>query len=398
MAELPTSAVNPLDIRTILTQVHVALVDVIDLAYAKRYPEAADLQALAAYDVAPLPDRALVYVASEGVVYRLLQASVLPGVLPHVVVPNSPLPLGNGRWVREATTVTLGPAYIRPLHKVRRGYLQTVQMYQGQDEEQLERIFAQRPAVLVEFLQDSVELSSYMHGGIYEYDLKYTIHALSSNLRDDPSALIGSAVPGEVDPGLYQLIGDLRYLLAGCRLGLAPGVKFSDVQGSARIIETDLAQRSFTAEIDLTVKASVHIVDEDLEPDPEIWIERRDAGTPNGEYFDPSNQILQGLKVAPTSGLTATPTAGLARVLGVLVAATPGSHTFPSDSDTYRDLALDGSLTYRSVDVGDMPPYQAPKTLRVGMTRTGATSIDRDVYLCSYAVPSGANPGDPFEA
>ena len=105
-----------------------------------------------------------------------------------------------------------------------------------------------------------------------------------------------------------------------------------------------------------------------------------------------------GYKLAPQPGLAAAPSAGVAYLAGQLVSSTPGAHTFAPSQDTYRDLDAQGQLTYQAVDVGADPPPQMPGTLRIGLTRTGASSIDSDVYLCSYSVPSGADPGDPFRA
>ena len=402
-------AANPLDIRTVIGQVQQALVDVIQLAYGSRYPAVADLNALAAaflgdpagYEAVTLPDRALVFVMSEGVVYRWRAASSLSAHWPYVVAPSvvPALSPGNGRWLRESSSVTLGPAYFRPLHRVATGYARAVEIYEGLDDEMLERIYAQRPSFLVEWVSDELKVKSYMHGAIYEYDLRYKVHALSQSYRSGAEALIGSDVPGDLpDPGLYRMVGDLRYLLGGCQLGLAPGVKFCDVTGQARIVEKDLSQRVFRAELDLVVKASVHVVDEDLFANPEVWIERQDAGTSPGQSFDAGNYVAQGFKLAPQHHLTAAPSAGVAYIAGQLVSSTPGAHAFLPNADTYRDLALDGSIAYYAVDIGADEPPQMARTLRVGMTRTGSSSIDADSYLCSFSVPSGANPSDPFRA
>lgn len=388
------SGVNPLDIRTCITQITEALVDTLDLAYRYRYPAAADLAALAALDAEALPDRALVLVTSEGVVYRWLTASTLTPALPYVVQPAS----GSGRWVRTSSSVTLGPAYFRPLHRVQSGYARAVQIYQGEDDELLDRIYAQRPAFLVEFLSDSMVVRGYMHGTLYDYELRFAVHALARNLRNGPQALVGSDVAANVEPGLFQMIGDVRYLLGGCTLGLEPGVKFVDVSGAARIVESELAQRLFRAELEVTVKGSLHVVDEDLVPNPEVWIDRRDAGTPSGESFDASNYVAAGYRLAPQQGLTAAPTAGIAYFGGQLVQSTPGAHRFEPNADTYRDLSRSGALEYSAVDLGADPPPQRGGTLRLGFTRTSSTGIDADTLTCSYAVPSGADPGDPFRA
>lgn len=392
-------ASNPLDIRTAITQVQTALVDVLSLAYQARYPEVADLPALQSLDWNRI-ERALIFVRSEGVVYRWSNASTLAPVLPYVVAPSSNPP--NGRWLRQSSSVTLGPAWFRPLHRVRTGYARAVQIYQGEDGEALERVYGQRPAILVEWLSDELAVKSYQHGAIYDYAWKFAIHCLSKNLRTGPDAVIGSDVAADAgtvpDPGLYQMIGDVRYLLGGCTLGLEPGIKFCDVSGAARIVETDLAQRLFRAELDVVVKGSVHVVDEDLIQNPQVWVERRDAGTPAGESFDASNYVALGYKFAPQPGLTAIPSAGVAYVGGQLVSSSPGAHTFEDDADTYRDLYPDGRLAYSAVSIGADAPPVTPGTLRVGLTRTEGGAITGDSYLCSYSVPSGADPGDPFRA
>lgn len=395
------SVVNPLDIRTAITQVTTALVDTLSLAYQYRYPEVLTLAALAAVDSSTLPDRALIWVASEGVVYRWHTASRLPQLVPFVIAPQALPQNGNGRWLRQSSAVTLGHAWFRPLHRVRRGYARAVQIYQGEDDAVLERIYAQRPAFLVEWDSDALSCEAYRHGAIYEYDLKFFVHCVAKNLRSGPEALIGSEVPDDAGavppPGLWEMIGDVRYLLGGCDLGLAPGVKFVDVTGEAKIVESELAQRLFRAELSVTVRGSVHVIDEDLISDPKIWVERRDADSPEeGGNFDRSNHVAAGYRFAPGPGLTATPTAGVAYIAGQLISSAPGAHTFEPSSDTYRDLLLDGRLVYQAVPPDEDPPPQLPSSLRIGVTRTSDTNLVGDRLLCSYLVRSAANPDDPF--
>ena len=300
-----------------------------------------------------------------------------------------------------SSSVTLGPAYFRPLHRVRSGFARAVEIYEGQDDEVLARIYGQRPAYLVEWVSDELEVKSYAHGAIYDLTLRYSLHALARNLRNGPEALVGSDVPGDEDaegPGLWQMIGLARWLLGGCTLGLEPGVKFVDVTGATRIVESELAQRLFRAEMDVIVKASVAVLDEDLFPAPEVWIERRDAGTPQGEDFDASNFVAQGCAVSPGPGLAGTVTAGVAYLAGQVVASPAVTRLFEADADTYRDLSPDGSLSFYAVEPDSDPPPQRPGTLRVGVTRTEGSRVVADHYLCSYSVPSGADPGDPFRA
>ena len=111
---------NPLDIRTVIEQVQSALTDTIDLAYRYRFP-VPDLPALASSFLAypggqsatTLPERnALAFVQSEGVVYKWVESSTLAPVPRYVIAP-AKFPAqsaGNGRWLRQSTSTTLGLA------------------------------------------------------------------------------------------------------------------------------------------------------------------------------------------------------------------------------------------------------------------------------------------------
>lgn len=395
-------AANPLDIRTVIKQVQDALTDTLDLAYRYRYPEAANLAALAERDAAKLPDRSLVFVTDQGVVYRWLTASTLTPVVPYVIAPNVLPPQGNGRWVRQSSSVTLGPAYFRPLHRVRTGYARTIQIFEGDDDEFLERTYAQSPAFLTEFTEDKLEVKSYQHGAIYKYDLSFVIHCMTRNFRDGADALTGSRVAadsGETPPpGLYRMIGDVRYLLGGCQIGLGPGVKFVDVTGRSVIAERDLAQRWFRAEVECRVAGSVHVRDEDLISNPEVWIARHDAGTASEQPFDASNYVAQGYSFGPQTGLNAAPSLGVAYIGGQLVTSQPGAHSFEPSAETYRYLRTDGTMLYIATALGQEKPPTPTNTMLIGVTSTDASNITHDSYLCNYSVPSGANPGDPFRA
>jgi hypothetical protein len=192
-------------------------------------------------------------------------------------------------------------------------------------------------------------------------------------------------------------MGDARYLLAGTDLGLGICIKFASIDGSGRLVEKDLGQRYFRAEIDLTVHGTVHILDEDLFPQWAASIERYETGTPDGRAFDPANFVAQGLRIQPQSGLSAAPVPGVAYFDGQPVSVSPGLHVFSANSDTYRDLLPNGTLIYLEADVGQPAPSQTPNSLRVGVTRTDATSIIADTLLCSYRLTSAPVTGDPFE-
>lgn len=391
---------NPLEIRTAQVQIETAILEALRLAYFYRYPEAQTLSELVGRDAFKLLAGSLTFVATEGVCYRWEPASLLPVLPPYVVAPSTLGDGGNGRWIRESSSLTLGHDFRRPLHTVRTGYAKYVGLYQGEDDEMLERIYGQAPAFLLEWVRNDLESVGMRHGSLYEFDLSFVVHCLSRNLRDGADALVGSDVPADSGtapaPGLARMLGDVQYLLAGSRLGLEPGVKHASIDGSAQIVETDLAQRWFRAELPLTVRASVHLIDEDLFEDPEVWIARKDAGTAGQEPIDLSNYVAEGLRFVSAPGLTGTPSPGVAYVGGQLVISTPPPHTFPASSDSYRDLRPDGSLVYRSVPNGSEAPPVTQGAMRIGVTVTDQSRIIADQYLCDYVVPSGADPGDPF--
>lgn len=395
-----------LDVRTATQTIFNALRDTLSLAFERRYPEALDIAALKAVDASTIPDRGLLFVRSEGVVYRWSMASTQPEVLPYCVAPAVAISeIGNGRWLAQSTSVTYGPNKYRPLHRERGGYYNTVQAWQGADDEALERIRAQRPALLIKWLSDAGDLKGYAHGTIYETRYTFLLHVIASNLRDDESAVLGSTVETDSEitpaPGLLRMLGDLRYMLSGSQIGLEPGVMFIDASGEATIVDEDYAQRLFAAELEIVVRASVQIVDEDLETDPEIWIERFDTGTVNSESFDPRNYVASGYRFAPQTGLSAAPTEGAAFIGGQLVTSIPSVVTLPDNAVIFRDLLPTGQLVYRALSIAEYSANGEPPVttgaMRIGVTRTEAGNIAQDQYLGSFRVRSGANPGDPFK-
>lgn len=386
---------NPLDVRTCIQQIQQALVETIDLAYRWRYPEVQTLSELQSASSEKVPDLGLRFAVEQGDVYRFRLDSRLSHAPPYVIAPSDRG--ATGRYLRQQSRVTLGPNYVKPLHRVRYGYARAIEAYEGLPEEKLEKVYGQRPAFLVEYRGDELPLKSYAHGAIHEQNLDFTIHCLSRNLRPGPEAIYGSKYAGEeddpeqriLDPGLYRMMGDIRYLLAGCRLNLDPGVKFCDIQGQGQIVERDLAQRIFTAEVPIRVHASVNIIDEDLLSPVQVWVQGYNAGTDDVGPFDLQNFVQEGLLITPIAGLVAVPDPGVAVVGGQVVSVAPASHLFEASRDTYRDLRPDGSFIFQSVEVDAEAPEQEVGTLRLAKTRTDASDIIADVYACDFAVRSG---------
>lgn len=383
-----------LDMRTASIDVQDALVHAVELAYLRRYPEAADVAALSAVENENLPDRALVYVVAEGVVYQLRKGNTSPVMPPDIVATLS----SNGRWVRQSSSLTLGLDFRKPLHRIRQGSVKAVEAFQGDMDEFLQRLFAQRPAYGIELIEDDYQLRAQRQGSIYDCKWKLILHSTAFNLRHGTDALYGSEVEQDSginsERGIYRLMGDLRYLLAGSNLGLGLSIKFASIDGNGRLVENDLGQRYFRAEIDLTVHGTVQRLDEDLQSPFSVHIERYDTSGPG--VFDPANFVAQGCKIETQTGLSASPAPGVAYIDGQAVVPSTGLHAFAPNRDTWRDLLPTGQWVYQDVEQGMIAPAVA-NALRVGYTRTDASNIIGDVLTCHYRLTTAPVTGDPFE-
>lgn len=395
-----------LDVRTAVTTVERALVEALSLAYQIRHEAAADLAELKGViskggSSNAIPNRALRYVQSEGVVYRWMTYSSNAEALPYVVLPADRAETSKGRWERQTSSVTVGPNYFRPVHRERTGYARLVQLWQGSEaEEGLNRIFGQSPAFTVRWTGDQLTTKGNQRA-LYEANLPFEVWCYARNYRQDWEALEGSPVASEaaVEPGLWRMMGDVRYLLAGTDLGLAPGIRYIDIQGQGQILHEDEAERRFVGIVPITVRAAYSIPDEDLAPLGEVWIQGQSVGM--GYHiladqslrarttFDPANYVALGYQIFPSAGLSAAPTAGVAYLANQVVSSIPPPHTFTANMDTYRYLAPSGLMVYLEVAVdGPVPPVPAGHML-IGMTRTDGAGVINDALLCSYAMDRG---------
>lgn len=393
-----------LDCRTALTRIEQALVDAISLAYQWRRPAVADLPSLAAVPSAPTPADALCFVQDQGVVYRFKRYSTNAEALPYVVKPGDLADDKPGRWEICNSTVTKGPNYLRPLHRVETGYAKQVQLWQGQggSAEALDRIFGSTPAFLVR--RDSATVGERKtagpYGAVRSLDVQFSVWCFSKNYRPQNQALWGSDVEAEAqddsDPGLNRMVGDLWYLFGqGTQLGLGPGVAQTMITGSTSIEHEDLDSREFIESVPLMVMASFNIPDEDLHPLDEIWVQFQDAQV-IGDEPDLSNYVQRGYRVpyGTGTGLSVAPTPGVAYVGGQIVSSQPGAHLFTASKWTYRFLSADGSLYYAETDPGKDAPTGPSGALLIGVTQTDATDIVFDALVCDYATDSG----EPFRA
>jgi hypothetical protein len=376
------------DVVNNIAQAEQIMYEALSLGFKERQTAQPDLATLRTAFKSPL-DRSLVYVASEDRLYRWSRYSVLADDNLNVIAPTGTP--AAGRWLRVSSALTFGPNRNKPLQSRQTGFCKAVELYQGgaDSEQQLDRVFGSLPSLLIQWLGDDPKPKSTLAGALYEDWHDFQILVLSKMLRPMPAAMLGSPEPSELakDPGITGIIGQIRKVLAGMPTRI-PGAVHIEL-GPARIEIEDLAERFFCASVRIRMFMGFAIPDEDLEP-TRLDVQPRLTEIEYGAAkFDRLNYVAQGFFVEPGPGLARTYAAGIAFVGGVAVSATPPPYTFAASADTYRDLAQNGTLSYVVVAVGAKPPPPAAGLLRIGRTRTTATDIESDHWMCSSSFAYG---------
>ena len=337
-------------------------------------------------------DRALCFVTAENRIYEWIPFSTLPDDNLTVIAPDITKP---GRWIRVETTLTYGPNDNAPLINKATGFIRTVEVWDGSSaaEDKQQQIFARSPALLIEWSGDNPEVMSQYSGSVYRNEHTIDIGIVTECLRRAPSAAFGSPVAAEKanDPGIFDLIGLLRWFLAGSKLDTS-GIDFVEI-GASEVTTDLLAERWFLGSLRITVRTSFSIDDEDLEAltgnvQPKL------TNFPAEEIeFDPSNWVSSGLEVVGGAGpgLTRTISAGLAFVAGATVTYAGETKTFTANSDTYRDLLPNGTIQFIWVPIGEKAPPIPAGALRIAITRTGAAGVIEDFWLCGRSVDFGSS-------
>ena len=385
-----------MSLETLIGDAEAGLVRLIQLGLGWRYPARADLTALAAMDVLVLNDGALVYVTSESAVYEWLTFSVSAVSAPTVIAPASP-PAGktNGRWHKVVTDWTYGAGGTN-LGQKTTGYLKAVEAYsvdEGPDAA-IERVFGKTPSVLVQFTGDAPISDSGLRGAFYKTTLNFQLLIITANLRGRVNATQGPPVQltdeASSDPGAYRIIGHLRRLLCGVSgiFGVA-GIERIEI-GPTSLAFEDYDQRLYVWTMNVMMKGSFQIEDEDLE-DAALRIQPALTENWPAVTWDKNNYISRGggLDEGVGTGLSRTVDETIAKVAGtaVSVAATPV--TFSASSDTYRDLSTAGTWIFTAVAAGAPQPALASGRMRVAVTRTDASNVLGDMALCSFSIPYG---------
>lgn len=359
-------------------------------AFLVRLGPVADLTALRTAFSAPWPG-ALVYVTSEGRLYEWTAYSTLTDDNLTVIAPTA----NPGRWIRVETTLTYGPNDNAPLTGKADGFIRTVEVWDSAEDaaRKQEQIYSRTPALLVEWAGDNPEVMSQYSGALYRNEHAIDIGIVSQCLRRAPAAVFGSPVAAEkaLDPGVFDIIGLLRWFLAGIKLDVA-GVDFTEV-GPAQVDTEQLAERVFIGGLRITVRVSFDIPDEDLVPISGNAQPKLTEFPEDESALDPSNWVSAGIEVAggPGPGLNRDITAGLAFIQGATATYAGESFTFPASSDTYRDLKPDGSMNYTSVAVGAAAPAIPAGALRIAYTRTTASAVFEDYWIAGRSVNFGSS-------
>lgn len=359
-------------------------------AFMVRLGPVADLTALRTAFAAPWPG-AIVYVTSESRIFEWVAYSTLTDDNATVIAINA----NPGRWVRVETSLTYGPNGNAPLTGKADGFIRSVEVWDSAEDSarKQEQTFSRTPALLVSWAGDNPEVMSQYGGALYRNEHAIDIGIVSQCLRRAPSAALGSPVAAEkaADPGVWDIVGLLRYFFAGIKLDVA-GVDFVEI-GPAEAPDEQLAERVFLGALRIAVRVSFTIPDEDLVPisgnvQPKLTSFHEDEPA-----FDPSNWVSAGIEVSGGSGpgLTRNITAGLAIIAGATTTYAGESYTFAASSDIYRDLKPDGSMNYTVVAVGAAPPAIPAGALRIAVTRTDASGVFEDHWLCGRSVNFGSS-------
>jgi phage gp37-like protein len=371
-----------LTLRNARTSIERGIVRALANAYKVRQPAAATVAALRLLTSASIPHDTYRVVTASGVAYRWDRYSASADNGTSIIKPLDLLATKPGRWLSTGSEVSSG-------------YLKQVEAYNGQGaiEDVCERLLGQKPSVLVVWTGANHKLESWNHGALWYYDCDFDIWVFASNLRDGFETEEGSSVSAELsaDPGVNAVLGDIKTILAGSTYDLE-SVAYTDLGKETRIAE-DQASRTALERLSITVRATLHNPDTDLEEldDTFIVVQHQLAETPENlrAGIGPDDYVVSGCAIPTGGSLTQTPDAGSAYVGSSLVSVVQTAHTFGATKHTYRDLAADGTYSYTEVDYYQTPPDPEDGTLRVGVTVTDGSSVTFDRILADSLIDYG---------
>lgn len=323
-----------------------------------------------------------------------------------VIKPNDVT--GNGRWLSWTSPLrfsqivggdatTLDQLTSGPLAKVI-GLDKNLSV-----DEIVELLGGQVPAVVIQSDVDQPEDATLNVGHRYNTNYEFTVHVIVDNLRDRRQAAQGSDVASDavVDAnlGANGLDGLIQALIVGTQLyGAIAGVTdaIRNVRkGRGYNWVSDFAERRIIRSRAYSVMVTEEIpayASDTVEP-TDVFVQAELVDLHQQPSYDANNYLVSGCAPTVGSPLTQSLSAGTAVIAGATVSYAGGAVTFAAYSDTYRDLAANGTMTLTAVTAGGAPPAQAAGTLRIGVSTTNGSIVLSDVPLCQ----TQANFGPDFD-
>jgi hypothetical protein len=259
-------------------------------------------------------------------------------------------------------------------------------------------VLGQVPACVIVPDDDDPEATDLNSGWRWRDTFNFTISVICENRRNRREAAMGSDVDADPYPGANEIDGMIWELLAGAGAGRLNEVvdAIVDVQPSTGTNwSSELGQRRVFRSRKYRVIATLSnpAGSNDAGPLQKILAQQQFAQTSSALVADTANLVTAGCDVPLGVGLTKPVHAGTALIDSAAITYAGELATFPTSSDTYRDLNEDGTMTFTSVAIDGAPPDLASGAMRVGCTRTDGSGVLSDVFLCAVKT----NYGNPLE-
>jgi hypothetical protein len=297
---------------------------------------------------------------------------------------------GPGRWLRWDTDLRLAPTVggnSYALHEFQTGCLKKVLVIDKDysQEEILALIGNAVPSVIIDADGDDPESLTQITGHRYDTQYRFKVSVYAENLRDRRQAAQGSAVAGDTDPGANTIDGWIKALLGGMQLSVVQDGIRNVVPGPCENLYSELMQRRVVRQrlYTLLVTEEYPAAPNDTTAAEEIDAQAEFAALHDQDEADPDNFVVSGIVVVPGTGLSKFVTSGTAYMSGTEVSYVSAAHTFTANTDTYRDLLSNGTLTFVEVPAGTTEPAVTANAMRIGVTRTDATSVTDDRYIAA---------------
>lgn len=380
-----------LDVRVAQTTLENTLKDTVLFALRHRLPAVATVAALRAFPTAGATgtmrdDDELINVVVGGVVsaaYRWNTTSLAADDGASVVKPTDVT--GAGRWLRWTSALRLAPVVGGPsyyLHELLDGPLERVIVLDkaADKNEMTELLNSNPPAVAIDSHGDDPDDYTQVTGHRYNTRFQFTVYVVSENLRDQRQAAQGSAISGDTALGANSIDGLIWSLLGGTQLhAVVDGIRNIEVGHGGNWV-SELAQRRVIRSREYDVLATVENppASNDAGAAQEVDTQQRMTDLGTNDAFDATNYIVDGIDVSVGAGFVRTVRAGTATIAGNTVAFAGELKNFAANSDIYRDLLPNGTMTYVVVGLEQEEPAVTATALRIGKTRTDGSGVVDD--------------------